>query len=206
MIKVRRSYTLLLTSFLLLVFFASCCFSVNEDYAVGENPVENSIKAKQAQMSNSLASANKIISDREKQRIEAFIDRRGWQTEEISGVYIQTIRQGKKKIPANALVTIKYKSYYLNGESAEDFNRNENEKSVGFSNNTPQKSHNQKTFSLQGDTYVVYGLIYAIRNLNQGAYARVIVPDNLAFYMNDNGEKIKVNATLVYEVEILNVR
>ncbi|MDO5760587.1 MAG: DUF4827 family protein, partial [Bacteroidota bacterium] len=190
---------------LCMITIFSCSFGVNEDYAVGENPQENAIKSKQNQINSSLANANKIISDREKQRIEAFIQRRGWQMDEVAGVYLQILEQGRGKITTNNVVTVEYKSYYLNGKSADDFIQEEKkqEGSPNFSNNKTQKTNNFKTFSLQGDTYVVYGLAYAVQHLRKNSIARIIVPDNLAFYMNDSGEKIKANATLVYEIKII---
>ncbi len=198
----------LIESIIILFSFAmllSCSSGTNEDYAVGKNPVENALKTKQNQINTSLANANKIISDREKQRIESFINRRGWQMKEIAGIYLQVIEEGRGEITNKNIVTIEYKSYYLNGQSADEFNQNEKEKTQKFSNDTVLQN-NRKTFSLQGDTYVVYGLTFAMPHLKNHSSARVIVPDNLAFYMDDNGEKIKANATLVYELKVLDIR
>lgn len=188
-----------------LIMLNSCSSGTNEDYAVGKNPKENAVKAKQNQVKTSLANANKIISDREKQRIDSFINRRGWQMKEVAGVYLQVTEEGSGEITDKNHITIEYKSYYLNGQSADEFNQNEQEKIKKFSNDKKQIT-NQKTFSLQGDTYVVYGLAYALLHLKNHSLARIIVPDNLAFYMNDSGEKIKANATLVYELKILAIR
>lgn len=188
-----------------IVMLLSCSSGTNEDYAVGKNPLENALKDKQNQINTSLANANKIISDREKQRIESFINRRGWQMKEVAGIYLQVIEEGRGEITNRNIVTIEYNSYYLNGQSADEFNQNKKEKTQKFSNDTVSQN-NRKTFSLQGDTYVVYGLTFAMPHLKNHSSARIIVPDNLAFYMDDNGEKIKANATLVYELKVLDIR
>lgn len=205
MIKLAHTLTVCFIFFFPIVMLLSCSSGTNEDYAVGKNPVENVLKAKQNQINTSLTNANKIISDREKQRIESFTNRRGWQMKEVAGIYLQVIEEGRGEITNRNIVTIEYNSYYLNGQSADEFNQNENKKIQKFSNDTVSQN-NRKTFSLQGDTYVVYGLTFAMPYLKNHSSARVIVPDNLAFYMDDNGEKIKANATLVYELKVLDVR
>lgn len=154
-------------------------------------------------MDKSFTSANKIISDKEKQRIQSFISRRSWNMQQVSGVYVEEVHKGVgQKIDENNTVTIEYNSYYINGSSANDFNKVEEETQQKTFNNKKQSKDNILTFNVAGDTRVVYGLIYAVKQLSKGSTARIIVPDNLAFYLDDNGEKIKANATLIYEIKV----
>ena len=98
-----------------------------------------------------------------------------------------------------------YKSYYINGSCADDFNKVETDTQQTTFSNKQKKDSNTLTFNVSGDTRVVYGLIYAVKHLTEGSAARVIVPDNLAFYLDDNGEKVKANATLIYEIKVKKV-
>ena len=123
--------------------------------------------------------------------------------QEVSGIYVEEVNKGiGDKINENNIVTIEYKSYYINGSSADEFNKIESETQQKTFDNKKKKESNILTFNVAGDTRVVYGLIYAVKQLRKGSTARVIVPDNLAFYLDDNGEKIKANATLIYEIKV----
>ncbi len=195
---------LFLLSIVILSLFSACSRQgETEEYAKGRNPYQSAIDEKNKQMDKSFTSANKIISDKEKQRIQSFISRRSWNMQEVSGVYVEEVRKGVgQKIDENNTVTIEYNSYYINGSSADDFNKVEEETQQKTFNNKKQSKDNILTFNVAGDTRVVYGLIYAVKQLSKGSTARIIVPDNLAFYLDDNGEKIKANATLIYEIKV----
>ena len=194
--------------FLLSIVILSLCIACSkqgdtEEYAKGRNPYQSALEEKNKQMDKSFTSANKIISDKEKRRIESFISRRSWNMQEVSGVYVEEVHKGVgQKINESNTVAIEYKSYYINGSSADDFNKVEEETQQKTFNNKKQSKGNTLTFNVAGDTRVVYGLIYAVKQLSKGSTARVIVPDNLAFYLDDNGEKIKAKATLIYEIKV----
>ncbi len=197
---------LYLLSIVMVLLFYSCSKNTgNEDYAVGRNPMQNVADEYNKKIDNSITSANKIISDKEKQRIQSFIQRRGWDMQEISGIYLQEVKKGTGlRITDKDIVTLTYKSCYINGDDAEDFHQTEplNTDNRTFKNNKQTKKTNTLTFNVGGDTKVVYGLLYAVRNLSLNSVARVIVPDNLAFYLDENGEKVKASATLIYEIRI----
>ncbi len=193
---------------IVLIITCNACSkqSETEEYAKGRNPYQSAIDEKNKQLDKSFASANKIISDKEKQRIQAFISRRSWNMKEMNGIYIEETHKGVGNIiNENDIVTIIYKSYYINGSCADDFNKTETNTQQTTFSNKQKKDSNTLTFNVSGDTRVVYGLIYAVKHLTEGSAARVIVPDNLAFYLDDNGEKVKANATLIYEIKVKKV-
>lgn len=177
----------------IIVFFvllSSCSKSPNEDFAVGRNEQENLQKEKQHKIENSLTEANKIVSAKERDRINSYAERRNVSLEEYSGVYFYENKVGNGvSIVDDNIVTVKYKCEYLNG------------KIVEF-----EEKENTKIFKVGADTDVVFGLKVAVKKLSKGSKAIVIIPDNLAFWLNDQGEKIKASATLVYDLEIIDVK
>lgn len=204
-LPIAQATTLFAALFCLTV---SCTSTPNEDYAKGADPAEIQTEQRQERIDNSLAQANKIISEKEEQRIASFIDRMGWKPEKVSGVYIEKTLEGSgKEIDEQNTVTIEYRSYYLTGESAEDFcpkDGESNKTKKAFGNKESKK--NEKSFKVSSDTGVIYGLQTAVKHLKTGSKARVIVPDNLAFYIDENGEKIKANATLVFEIVVKKIK
>ena len=184
----KKSHLLFALSVALIT--VSCSKSYNEDYAVGRNEAENEAKQRQQNIENALTGANKIISAKEQQRISAYIQRRGLSMTEYSGVFLQQTKKGNgKEITNDNTVTLKVKCQYLNEEVPDFFT----------------KEKEQITFKVDGDTEVSFGLKTAVKKLSQGSKAIVIVPDNLAFWLDENGEKQEASATLVYEIEVLKV-
>lgn len=176
--------------FLFVIFFTSCSKSPNEDFAVGRNEQENIQKEKQQKVENSLTEANKIVSAKERERIKSYAERRNITLEEYSGVYFFENRKGNcETIKDNNIVSVRYKCEYLNGEIVEF-----------------EGKENTKTFKVSADTDVVFGMKIGVKKLSKGSKAVVIVPDNLAFWLNEQGEKIKASATLVYDLEIIDVK
>lgn len=176
-----------------LIFCAIVCLSLscskapNEDFAVGRNEQENLQKERQQKLENSLTEANKIISAKEEQRILAYAERRGLKLNKHSGIYYEETKKGNGVIiDENKFVKISYNAYYLNGNKVED-------------------SQQVKTFKVGGDTDIVFGLRIAVKQLSKGSKACVIVPDNMAFWLDENGEKQEADATLVYDIEIIDV-
>ncbi|MBR1769572.1 MAG: FKBP-type peptidyl-prolyl cis-trans isomerase [Bacteroidales bacterium] len=194
----------------LALTLSACKKSINEDYAAGKNPAQAEFENNQARIKNTMTNANKIISEKEKERIKNYIQRRKWNLKETGGIFLEQTQEGVGAlISEKNSVTLKYTSFYLNGNSASEFNESKSKNQSdnnNFNNKDLKKENNIKNFNVNGDTDVVFGLLIAVKHLKNKSKARVIVPDNLAFYTDENGEKIQAHASLVYEIEILEVR
>lgn len=175
---------------LLLIILAFCsCKKYNEDYAVGQNEKENEQIAKQEQIKQAMTNANKVINAKEEENIRAYIERRHWQMREDGGVFYEIISEGKgKKIVDINKVTIKYDCTLLSGEK---YN---------------QTKDNQISFLVKGDTGVPFGLLSIMKKLKLTSKARVIVPSSLAFTLDEDGGKISENNTLIYILEVVNIK
>jgi len=99
------------------------------------------------------------------------------------GIYITIIKNGEgNKYKEKDLVSLSYKGEYLDGII---FDSN--------SNGAPLK------FTI-GNNNVISGFDFAVRELNLGAKARVIIPYKLGYGIEGNGS-IKGYETLVFEIE-----
>jgi FKBP-type peptidyl-prolyl cis-trans isomerase len=180
-----------LTYILILFMFFSCTKKYNEDFAVGQNEQVNKEQAKDKKIDSCLTEANRIITQKEEQRIESYVKRRNWQIENHSGVYVQIIKrgQGKRIIEDNSTVSIEYEKELLSGETE-----------------TSSKNKGKKEFKEKGDVNIEEGLLIGIKGMQKGCQARVIIPSNLAFVINDDGEKIEANNTIIYTIKIIDIK
>ncbi len=166
-----------------------CSKTYNEDFAVGQNQQESLAKEQYKNIEKSFTKANEIINLKEKENILSYIERRGWNMEEKHGVYIQVTKQGDGKIITDSsIVSISYDCYLLNGQR------------YGYPDTQ------QDTFNVQGDTNIPFGLFSAVKNLKKNSQARIIIPSNLSFIISDDGEKVSSDNTLIYVIEIKDVK
>lgn len=69
-----------------------------------------------------------------------------------------------------------------------------------------QTKDNQISFLVKGDTGVPFGLLSIMKKLKLTSKARVIVPSSLAFTLDEDGGKISENNTLIYILEVVNIK
>jgi FKBP-type peptidyl-prolyl cis-trans isomerase FkpA len=170
--------------------FFSCTKKYNEDFAVGQNEKDNQEQEKDKKIDSCLTEANRIMTQKEEQRIYAYAKRRNWKIENHSGVYVQVTKQGQgKKIEENSIVSIEYEKEVL-GE--------EKDKSL--------KNSGKKVIKEKGDVNIEEGLLIGINGMQKGGQARVIIPSNLAYMINDDGEKIESNNAIIYTIKIIDIK
>jgi FKBP-type peptidyl-prolyl cis-trans isomerase len=175
---------------LIVVVFASCTKGYNEDYAVGKNDKENQEKEQQAKIDTSLMKVNEVMMQKEINRINAYISRRGWKMQNYSGVFVQITKRGQgQMINDKNIVTIEYECGLLNGDNVYS-----------------SKDNGKKVFRVGGDTQVEKGLMIAMKLLNKSSQANIIIPSNLAYGMNGDGEKIPASNPIVYKVKVIEVK
>lgn len=166
--------------FLIQVFFLFSCGQPNEP---GE-------KTSSKNLVESLLKANKQLVRTEDQQINDFISRYGWKMNETgTGLRYLIYKNGEgEKVIKGKEVTISYTVSLLNGE-------------VCYSS---EKSGN-KIF-IVGKGGVETGLEEGILFLKKGDRAKIILPSHLAFGLVGDGDKIPAKATLVYDLEILEIK
>jgi len=185
-----KSYTFLL---IFLVFIAvGCKDGHNNHYALvlreqREKPIE---KSKQEQVDQALLKANQVINEKELQQIKGYIERRKWGMKKLStGVFVEQLSKGKgKTINSNSIVSIDCKIELLDGKKVYD-SKIDGLKQINF-----------------GKEQSVIGLIYALNNMNEGTKLRAIIPSFLAYGLNGDGDRIPKRSSLVYEIEIKEVK
>ncbi|MGP1514971.1 MAG: FKBP-type peptidyl-prolyl cis-trans isomerase [Bacteroidales bacterium] len=169
--------------------FVNCSKHYNEDFAVGQDEQANKEIKNQQKLEQSFTQANKIINLKEKENIFSYIDRRGWKMKEQNGIYLQIVRKGEGcRVKDSSIVKIDYDCFLLNGRRY----------------GTTKKQ--SIAFNVRGDTRIPFGLMSAMKNLQNHSQVRIIIPSNLAFTISDNGEKISQDNTLIYLVKILEIK
>ncbi len=173
---------------MLLIFVASCTKKYNEDFAVGQNEQQNQTIEAQKKVEQSFTKANQIINIKEKENIQAYIKRNNWQMSDKNGVYFQLLRNGNgKQINDSSIVSVACDVFLLNGSRYGEKNQ-------------------KMTFNIKGDTQVPFGVMTAVKGLKDKSKLRVIIPSNLAFTISQEGEKIEQDNTLIYIIDILEVK
>ena len=174
-----HSTSVLIVSFILTFFFISC-----------RNPEQTEKKLNQKKVEESLVKANKNIVKTEDQQIEDFIDRYGWKMKETgTGLRYMIYKEGSgKKADKGKKVTLKYSSSFLSGE-------------VCY---TSDELGNKEFIVGQGG--VEPGLEEGILFLKKGDRAKFILPSHLAFGLVGDGNKIPAKATLVYDLELIDIK
>jgi FKBP-type peptidyl-prolyl cis-trans isomerase len=162
-----------------VLFIHSCGQSVEPDKKMTSNTMEES-----------LLKANKQLVKTEDQQINDFISRYGWKMNETgTGLRYLIYQNGKgDKVIKGNKVTLGYSVSLLSGE-------------VCYSS---EKSGNKIFVVGQGG--VETGLEEGILFLKKDDRAKIILPSHLAFGLVGDGDKIPAKATLVYDVELLEIK
>lgn len=149
-----------------------------------EKPNQRPVKPKK-----SLEDINRLINEKDKERIKSFISRRGWEMSTTeSGLWYQIDKRGDgKKIQYGNFVEMDYEIRLLDG-------------TLLYSS----ESDGQKIVQV-GKDREVKGLHEGLELLSEGDIARFIIPPHLAYGLVGDGERIPAKAILYYKIEILQV-
>lgn len=101
-----------------------------------------------------------------------------------SGLQYMVMEQGNGSKPdGNDQVTVRYRGYRVDGV---EFDKNTSEAGVTFAANR-----------------VIKGWTEALQLMSPGAKYRLFIPSNLAYGANPQGEVIRPNETLIFDVEMI---
>ena len=158
-------------------------------YSCGQS-IEPDKKTNSKNIEESLLKANRQLVKTEDQQINDFVNRYGWKMNETgTGLRYLVYRNGNgEKVVKGNKVIISYSVSLLTGE-------------VCY---TSEKSGNKVFIVGQGG--VEAGLEEGILFLKKDDRAKIILPSHLAFGLVGDGDKIPAKATLVYDVEILEIK
>ena len=166
--------------FTVIIVFSFCSFTCKNNSP--GNVDENKLKEK-------LVEVNKIIVKTEEQQIEEFISRHGWSMDSTgTGLryMIDEKGHGKKPAPDNE-VQIACKIFLLDATLCYEYTR-----------------ENPLEFTI-GRKEVPKGIEEAVKLMNEGAEAKIIVPAHLGYGLLGDKDKIPGNSSLYVELELLKV-
>lgn len=160
-----------------VVFFTSCGPEKSEEKPDPEQYKENLLKV------------NETLAEIEDRQIEDYIARHGWQMQKSGtglryNIYIKT---GGAQPVKKSKVVIAYSVSLLNG--VECYNSD---------------NDGLKQFEI-GKAQVESGLEQGLCMMHKGEKAILIIPSHLAYGLAGDGNKIPKKATLVYNVELLEI-
>jgi FKBP-type peptidyl-prolyl cis-trans isomerase len=137
-----------------------------------------------------LMEVNKKMVLKEDQRIDDFITRYKWQMRKTkTGLRYMIYKKGNGiKAERGKIATINYEVKLLTGELC-----------------YTSKTLGPKTFKI-GKGGVESGLEEVILFLKKGDRAKIIIPSHLAFGLVGDGNKIPAMATLVYDLELIELK
>jgi len=175
----RRVFKYFVFTFIVFTALASCTEKQKEQ------KVFNTDKIKEP-----LINVNKQLVKDENKDIENYINRYGWKmTETGTGLRYSIYKKGNGVQPKKGdYATIKYKVSLINGILCYDSNK-----------------EGPKEF-LTGKAEVENGLEEGIMLMHVGDKAKLIIPSHLAFGLLGDDNKIPKRATLVYDIELINVK
>jgi len=129
---------------------------------------------------------NKKIVELENEDIELFLKRYQWKMKQTdTGLRYEITKRGVGKNMENGeTVTVEYHTYLLTGEEIY------NSKDEGIKQFTIEKSEE------------ITGLHEAVKLMNKGSEARLIIPSHLAYGASGDGNKIKPYQTLIMKIKI----
>lgn len=141
-------------------------------------------------LNEDLINVNKRVVGMEDQQIRDYINRQGWKMSETgTGLRFMIYHEGKGPQPRiGQIVSLKYETRLLNGNL------------IYSSDNLGLKS-----FKV-GSGGVESGLEEAILLLSLGDKAKIILPSHLAFGLLGDQDKIPAKASLVYDIELVEIR
>jgi FKBP-type peptidyl-prolyl cis-trans isomerase FkpA len=141
-------------------------------------------------MDDSLLNYNKTIVKTEDQEIEDMINRYGWKmVKSPTGLRIMIYKKGTgAKAAKGKSATIRYEIRLINGD---------------LCYSPSQKS--PRVFMI-GHSEIETGVDEGILSMRVGDRAKFIVPSHLAFGLLGDQEKIPPKSTLIYDIELLNLK
>jgi len=168
--------------FIFSVFMVSC--SGNEETN------ENTQRMSRAKIKNELLKTNKHLVKYENQNIKDFISRYHYHMKQTgSGLYYEIYSKGSGELAKKGKIAqLKYQVRLLNGQVVYQ-----------------SEQEGIKEF-LIGKGGVESGLEEGVLLLHEGDKARFIIPSHLAFGLLGDHEKIPEKATLVYDIELVNLK
>ena len=171
----------LLSPFSLLLF--SLFLSCNNQAPTGV--IQNSTTTKKEEV-NPFILGNKKIVELENEDIELFLKRYKWvlkQTE--TGLRYEITKKGTgNKIKTGETVTLEYNTFLLTGEEIY------NSIDEGVKQFVVEKSEE------------IAGLHEAVKLMNKGTEARLIIPSHLAYGATGDGNKIKPYQTIIMKIVV----
>jgi len=168
-------------------FFICSCDSNQQSGYLATNKAE-----KKESSEKSLEKVNRYLVNAENKEIEDYLRRHRWNVATTgSGLRYMVYKKGTKDrdlIKKGDVVTLNYKTYLLNGRLLYTSDK------LG-----------PKVFEA-GHGGVETGLEEAVLLLHKGDKAHLILPSHLAFGLNGDGDRVPKRATLLYNVEIVDVK
>jgi FKBP-type peptidyl-prolyl cis-trans isomerase len=168
--------------FIVIVTLASCK-NKTQDQSAQKN---HDRRAKE----QALIEANRSAIEAEREMIKAYARRYNWNLQYASGVYFTRYRKGDGiKISEGDQVVYHYKLSLINGEEI-----------------SASKHGHPEVMRVAAGGSQVSGLHRGMTKLHGGDKAKLIVPSHLAYGIAGDQDKIPPKTTLIYDLEILEVR
>ena len=166
------------------MWLVSACSCVSNEKEPAPKKESRSVVKKE------MIKANRHMVKYENQNIQDFISRYHYQMKQTgSGLFYQIYQKGNGELAKKGkIVQLKYQVRLLNGEVVYN------------------SDHEGIKEFLIGKGGVESGLEEGILLLHKGDKARFIIPSHLAFGLLGDREKIPEKATLVYDIELLNLK
>ena len=170
---------ILYSLFLLLLHGCVCTTEEEKEVPVSPDYVEKHMEG-----------ANVLLTMSEEDQIQDYIDRYSLPMNRTgTGLRYYIYKNGSgRKIENNTIVRFNFKVQLLNGYVCYD------SKTDGYKE------------ALIGKADVVSGLEEGLKYMREGDSAKLIIPSHLAYGLLGDQDKIPTRATLIYDVEILQVR
>ncbi|MFO8235905.1 MAG: FKBP-type peptidyl-prolyl cis-trans isomerase [Bacteroidales bacterium] len=164
-------------------------FSIYTSYFQSNRIPIQSNKQRPSHSMQYLENINKFLHEKDKERINSFIERRGWEMSTTeSGLWYQIEEKGDgQDINIGDYVKLDYEMRLLDGDLLYS-SRKDGKKVVQVG-----KGKNIK------------GLHEGLQLLNEGDIARFIIPPHLAYGLIGDGERVPAKAILYYKLEVLEV-
>lgn len=174
------------------ILFVGCGDSHNNHYAIVLREKREAPKNKtdEEKVDEALLKSNQIVNEKEIQQIKGYVERRNWKMNQLKiGVFVEELERGKGKvINANSVVRLNCKIELLDTKQVFD-----------------SKIDGDKIINM-GKEQSVIGLVYALEGKAEGGKLRVAIPSFLAYGVTGNGDKIPKRSSLIYEIEIKEVK
>ncbi len=174
--KLHSAKILSLGLYFLMTLFSFSCKVDKKKVLIDEN-----------ELKERLMDANKNLLRSEFHLIDSFVNAHNYQLNETgSGLRYEIVKKTQgKQAEAGDEVMIRYKSYFLNGETVQK-----------GSTGQPEKVK-------LGEAKLIRGLEEVLLLMREGEVARLVVPSHLAFGIRGDGESVPPAAILYYEINLM---